>query len=312
MAAQLRIAFMGTPEFSVGVLNTLIASHHDVVCVYCQPPRPKGRGKQVQASPVQLAAEAAGIKVRHPINFKNEQDVQDFKNLNLDVAVVAAYGLILPQSILAAPQYGCINIHASILPRWRGAAPIHRAILAGDKKTGITIMQMDKGLDTGAMIVTEQVDIAAQTTFNDLHDNLSALGAKMITQSLDKLAVERGLKSTPQPAEGMSYAAMLTKEEGHIDWHQSALEIDRHIRALNPWPGSYCYDSAQKRIKILQGTVIEEKSNTASGTILADGQIACGEYTILQLQMVQPENKKPMSIKEALNGGYIKQGDILK
>ncbi|HPF78252.1 MAG TPA: methionyl-tRNA formyltransferase, partial [Alphaproteobacteria bacterium] len=180
MTKLLRIAFMGTPDFSVAALQALINSDHDVVCVYSQPPRPKGRGKKVQPSPVHQCAEAAGIEVRTPINFKDPKDIEDFKSLNLDVAVVAAYGLILPKSILDAPKYGCINIHASLLPRWRGAAPIQRAIWAGDTETGITLMQMDVGLDTGDMIAVEKLPITGQTICADLHDGLAVMGAKMI------------------------------------------------------------------------------------------------------------------------------------
>lgn len=311
MVQKLRIAFMGTPDFSVGALSSLLQSQHDVVCVYTQPPRPKGRGNKVQPSPVQIAAEDAGVLVRHPVNFKNAQDIEDFKDLNLDVAVVAAYGLILPKAILQASRYGCINIHASILPRWRGAAPIHRAIWAGDDKTGVTLMQMDEGLDTGPMITVQETPINKDTTLATLHDTLSDIGADMIVPCLDRLAQEGSLESIEQPEEGMTYAGMLKKSDGYIDWSLTAQEIDRQIRALNPWPGTWCYDGEKKRLKILQATLLESDANQEPGTILSSGGVCCGDKTILQLQKIQPENKKPMDIKSAMNGGYIKEGDVL-
>lgn len=193
MSKSLRIVFMGTPDFSVPALKTLIASRHKVICVYSQPPRPKGRGQHVQESPVHAAAAAAGIEVRTPVNFKNDKDVAEFMALEADIAVVAAYGLILPKSILDAPVHGCLNIHASLLPRWRGAAPIHRAIMAGDTETGITIMQMDVGLDTGPMIKKKSVPIRKTTTTQSLHDMLSALGASMIVDVVNELADKSSL-----------------------------------------------------------------------------------------------------------------------
>ena len=308
---KLRIAFMGTPDFSVGALQALIDSEHDVVCVYSQPPRPKGRGQQVQKSPVHLCAESAGIKVRYPVNFKDDKDVQNFNDLNLDIAVVAAYGLILPMSILAAPKYGCINIHASLLPRWRGAAPIQRAIMAGDEQSGVTIMQMEKGLDTGPEILKEALDITDQTTAQTLHDGLSALGANMIIDVLDILVQEDALKSVPQAEKGVTYAHMLEKSEGKINWSQSANEIDRQIRALNPWPGTWCKTSTGKRLKVLKTELSDKSQSGQSGKIIDGGLIICGDQNVLQLLSVQPENKKPMDVKAALNGGYLKIGDTL-
>jgi methionyl-tRNA formyltransferase len=307
----LRIAFMGTPEFSVGALQALIHSDHDVVCVYSQPPRPKGRGQKLQKSAVHQCAENAGIEVRTPINFKENEEVQAFENLNLDVAVVAAYGLILPQVILDAPQYGCINIHASILPRWRGAAPIHRAILAGDDKTGVTLMQMDAGLDTGGMIGTSITPIRLTTTLPILHDLLSEMGAKMIVPCMNELSQRGALPKTPQPEEGMTYAKMLTKQEGRANWSQTAIEIDRQVRALNPWPGTWSINQEDKHIKILEGQTGTLRSEAAAGTILENGFIVCGDKSTFQILKIQPENKKPMDIKTALNGDHIKVGDVL-
>lgn len=308
MNKLLRIAFMGTPDFSVGVLEALIQSQHEVVCVYSQPPRPKGRGKKVQSSPVHICAESAGIEVRTPLNFKNVSDLEAFKALDLDVAVVVAYGLILPVNILEAPQYGCINIHASILPRWRGAAPIHRAIWAGDAETGITLMQMDKGLDTGDMISVQTVPITPDTTLAMMHDELSALGASMIIPCLGTLADKGGINVTPQPDEGMTYAHMLKKNDGRVDWSQSAVEIDRQVRGLNPWPGTWTMDQNNKRIKVLKVSLSENNSTDKSGMLLESGKISCGNSSVLQLEIIQPENKKSMDVEVALNRGYLDQG----
>lgn len=310
MSKALRIAFMGTPDFSTAALQALIESDHDVVCVYSQPPRPKGRGQQVQKSPVHLLAEENNIDVRTPINFKDPKDIQAFEDLNLDVAIVAAYGLILPKAILDAPKQGCINIHASLLPRWRGAAPIHRAIWAGDEETGITLMQMDQGLDTGDMIAIQKAPITAETTLPNLHDELSRIGAEMIVPCLNDL-VKGVLGQTPQPDAGTTYAHMLRKQDGRIDWMQSAEEIDRQVRALTPWPGTWCMTENDKRLKILEVALCDEKTDTANGTILQGGFVACGGGRVLQLVTIQPENKKPMDIKTALNGGHITAGDVL-
>lgn len=310
MVKPLRIAFMGTPEFSCTALQSLIDGPHEVVCVYSQPPRPKGRGKKVQKSPVHALADAAGIAVRTPVNFKNPDDVVAFQDLNLDVAIVAAYGLILPQNILDAPQYGCINIHASLLPRWRGAAPIHRAIWAGDSESGVTLMQMDAGLDTGDMIAIEKKPITPTTTLPALHDELSAMGAKMLGPCLDALAADGTLPKTPQPPEGMTYAKMLTKEDGHINWAETAQEIDAQIRALNPWPGTWSMLGA-KRLKILSASLIQDSATHSIGVVGDHGLVACGDGGVLRLERIQPENKKPMDLKVALNGAHLRIGDVL-
>ena len=304
---------MGTPDFSVPALRNLATNRRiEVVCVYTQPPRPKGRGQSVQLSPVHQAAQEIGIGVHTPENFKNEQAIQDFENLNLDVAIVAAYGLILPKNILDAPKYGCINIHASLLPRWRGAAPIQRAILAGDTGTGITIMQMGAGLDTGPMIVKKSVAIRPKTTAQSLHDELSALGSAMIEDVLEELLEKGSLNPVPQPDEGTTYAHRLKKEEGKIDWSQTAVEIDRQIRALNPWPGTWTNTSDGKRLKILEVEIGDAVLKESPGTLLdKQGVVACGGGTFLRLLTVQPESKKPMNILAAINGGFIKSGERL-
>lgn len=306
----LRIAFMGTPDFAVTALQQLLNNNFNVVCVYSQPPRPKGRGKKVQSSPVQQLAESAEIEVRHPIHFKSKSDIKDFQNLELDLAIVAAYGLILPREILNAPKYGCINIHASILPRWRGAAPIHRAILAGDRETGVTLMKMDQGLDTGDMLSVTHTSITANTTLPDLHDQLAQMGADMVVEYLQNFDRSRAIIGKKQPEQGVTYAHMLKKEEGKIDWSQNATVIVRQIRGLNPWPGTWTINQNGTRIKIINGQVADENQDEEIGTVLSDGKIQCGNQTVLQLKEIQPENKKPMDIKVALNGGHLNKGDL--
>ncbi|PZQ49150.1 MAG: methionyl-tRNA formyltransferase [Micavibrio aeruginosavorus] len=308
MTPPLRIAFMGTPDFSVPALKALLSSRHKIVCVYSQPPRPKGRGQHVQESPVHEAAKAAGIEVRTPLNFKKDEDVAAFMALELDVAVVAAYGLILPQSILDAPRFGCLNIHASLLPRWRGAAPIQRSILEGDTQTGITIMQMDAGLDTGPMIKKKVVPIRTTTTAQSLHDMLSAIGSSMIVDVIEELSQKGSLESEIQPEEGMTYAKMLKKDEGIIDWTKTADQIDRQIRAFNPWPGTWTTDPKGRRLKIVEASVYPETHANDAGSILDDGIVVCGEGTTLKLVSVQPEAKKPMSADDAARGGYLPNG----
>lgn len=311
MTSRLRIVFMGTPDFSVPALRRLIEHGYDVAAVYSQPPRPKGRGQQVQKSPVHRAADEAGIAVRTPNNFKDPEDVAAFAALNADVAVVVAYGLILPKSILSAPKYGCLNIHASILPRWRGAAPIHRAVLAGDTETGVTIMQMDEGLDTGAMVLTRTLPITDETTTVMLHDSLSALGAEMIDDVLRMLSANGRLESLAQPAEGVTYAAKLEKEEGRLDWNQSAADIARRIRAFTPWPGTWTNNADGSRLKIIAAVPSDKKMIAQAGTVLDKGMIACGDGSVLALTSIQPEGKKPMDAAAAVNGGYLKTGSVL-
>lgn len=307
-----RIAFMGTPDFAVTALQQLLNKNFNIVCVYSQPPRPKGRGNKVQTSPVHQLAQSAEIEILTPINFKNKQNIKDFQNLDLDFAIVAAYGLILPPEILDAPKYGCINIHASILPRWRGAAPIHRAILAGDNETGVTIMKMDKGLDTGDMIAIERTSITANSTLPEMHDQLAQMGGDMVVKFLENFDPKKGIIATPQPDEGVTYAHMLKKEEGRVEWSNSADQITRQIRGLNPWPGTWTLDHQGHRIKILEGRTVQEISKIDIGTILQDGKIQCGKNSVLQLQKIQPENKKPMDALSAINGGYLVEGEKLQ
>ncbi len=304
---SLKVVFMGTPDFSVAALQAILDSRHDVICVYTQPPRPKGRGQHLQKSPVHVLAESAGIPVRHPKSLKRDEEARiDFIALQADVAVVAAYGLILPTDILIAPRYGCVNIHASLLPRWRGASPIQRAIWAGDEQTGITLMKMDEGLDTGDMLEKGVISIGPDTTTPDLHERLAQLGGEMIGPFLDRLSIWNQLNGDVQDESATCYAPLLTKEDGMVDWSQDAVAIDRQIRALNPWPGVWTLNAAGLRLKIHAAQPVESTGNEKPGTLIDKaGTIACGNGTFLLLKSVQPENGKAMDAASAINGGYL-------
>ena len=305
---RLKLAFMGSPDFSVPTLKALIDAGHEVVCVYAQPPRPAGRGQKERPCPVHAYAEAHGITVRTPRSFrKDEAARQEFAGLDLDAAVVAAYGLILPKEVLDAPKLGCFNVHASLLPRWRGAAPIQRAILAGDDASGITIMCMDEGLDTGAMLLRGTVPITAETTAEILHDALAAIGGSLVTEALDGVA-NGTLKPTVQPEDGVTYAHKLERDEGRIDWTQSATQLERTVRALNPWPGVW-FELAGKRVKVLAAEVAN--GSGAPGTILDTHlTVACGERTIRPTR-VQKAGKAPMDTDAFLRGNAVNRGDVL-
>jgi len=289
----MKIIFMGTPDFSVPVLEAL-AQHHEIISVYCQPPRPAGRGKAARPSPVQARAEALGLPVRHPVSLRDRQAQQDFAALDADIAVVVAYGLILPQAVLDAPRLGCLNIHASLLPRWRGAAPIHRAIMAGDAETGICIMQMEAGLDTGPVLLRETTRIGTEETTADLHDRLAAMGARMICQTLDRLP----LAATPQASAGVTYAAKIDKAEARVDWSRPAVEVDRLIRGLSPFPGAWCEVSGE-RVKLLRSRLAEGAGRP--GEVLHGLTIACGNGAV-EITQAQREGKRPMAAAEVLNG----------
>ena len=290
----MKVIFMGTPEFSVPVLEALHRAH-EVVCVYCQPPRPAGRGKQERPTPVHARALELGLPVRHPARLKDPADQAEFAALKADVAVVVAYGLILPQPVLDAPKHGCLNIHASLLPRWRGAAPIHRAIMAGDAQTGICIMQMEAGLDTGPVLLREALAIGPTETTAELHDRLSALGARLIIEALDRLP---GLTPEPQPEEGVTYAAKIDKAEARVDWSRPAPEIARQINGLSPFPGAWC-DTPVGRLKLLNATATGEQG--PPGTILHGLTVACGEGAVA-ITRAQREGKRPMEAEELLRG----------
>lgn len=300
---RLRVAFMGTPEFAATAL-TAVAEHHDVVCVYSQPPRPAGRGYKLVPSAVQEKAEALGIPVRCPVSLKSPEEQQAFADLDLDVAVVAAYGLILPQAILDAPRLGCINIHASLLPRWRGAAPIQRAIMAGDEATGVTIMQMDKGLDTGAMLSVERLPIAPDDTAASIHDGLAEIGADLVVKTLARLA-SGDAKPVPQPEEGVTYAQKIDKAEARIDWMHPARDVSAKIRGLSPFPGAWC-ELGGERVKILNATVGNGEGE--AGTALDDAlTVACGQGAV-RLTRLQRAGAKAADAEGFLNGRPVPSG----
>ncbi|WP_119301748.1 methionyl-tRNA formyltransferase [Dongia deserti] len=305
--AALRIVFMGTPAFAALALKALVDAGHDVIAVYSQPPRPKGRGMDTQKSPVHLLAEEQGIAVRTPVSLRNADEIATFQALNADVAVVAAYGLILPKGVLDAPRYGCLNIHASLLPRWRGAAPIQRAIMAGDKETGVTIMHMEERLDTGPTLLKGSMPIGQDMNAGALHDALAEIGARLICTALDQLP--GGLKPVPQPAEGVTYAAKITKEECRIDWRRSAAELDRHIRGLSPTPGAYIQIQGE-RLTILAAEIVPSQSGTPGTTLDDRLTIACGE-SALRPTLVKRAGKRAMSTDEMLRGFAVPKGTAL-
>jgi methionyl-tRNA formyltransferase len=301
----MRIIFMGTPDFSVPVLDALVEAGHDIAAVYCQPPRPAGRGKKDRPSPVQARAEALGLTVRHPESLKGTEEQAAFAALEADVAVVVAYGLILPQAVLDAPRRGCLNIHASLLPRWRGAAPIHRAIMAGDRETGVCIMQMEAGLDTGPVLLCHATPIGAEETTGELHDRLSQMGAAAIVEALDRLDK---LRPEPQPDDGVTYAEKIDKAEARIDWGWTAEEVDRQIRGLSPFPGAWIEHGGQ-RIKLLKSRL--SRGCGAPGTVLDDAlTVACGRGAV-QVLRLQRAGKGAQDADEFLRGMSLPRGTRL-
>jgi methionyl-tRNA formyltransferase len=301
----MRIIFMGTPDFAVPTLEALHAAGHEIVAVYTQPPRPAGRGKTDRPSPVQLTAEALRIPVRSPKSLKSEHEQAAFAALEPDVAVVAAYGLVLPQAILDAPVWECLNVHGSILPRWRGAAPVQRAILAGDEETGITIMAMEAGLDTGDMLLVERTPIVDKDA-GALTAELARMGARMM---LDVLADPGAFLAEPQPDEGVTYATKIDKAEARIDFTQSAVQVERQVRAFAPTPGAW-FEHGGERVRVLAATVRDDAG--VPGTVIGDGLvIACGEGAI-QPATVQRAGRGVMTTDELLRGFAIPAGTDLK
>ena len=297
----MRLAFMGTPAFAVPTLDALVAAGHEIVAVYTQPPRPAARGKALTRSPVHLRAEALGLPVRTPVNFRGEDDRAAFAALGLEAAVVAAYGLILPEAALAAPARGCLNVHASLLPRWRGAAPIQRAILAGDAETGVTIMQMEKGLDTGPMLLRAATAIGAKTA-GELTAELAGLGAALMVRTLAQLDP---LRAAPQPAAGATYAPKVDKAEARLDLTRPAAEVERAVRAFNPAPGAFVAIGGE-RLKILAAEVVEQSG--APGTVLDTAlTLACGSGA-LRPTLVQRAGKPAMPTAALLNGWPVAPG----
>jgi methionyl-tRNA formyltransferase len=314
----MKIVFAGTPEFAAAALRDLHAAGFSIPLVLTQPDRPAGRGMQLQASPVKQFAQAHGIPVAQPVSLRLDGKHPDtareahhlLRELQADVMVVAAYGLILPQSVLDIPRNGCLNIHASLLPRWRGAAPIHRAIEAGDAETGITIMQMDAGLDTGPMLMKEAVPISASDTTGSLHDRLAALGGKMIVEALRRLD-SGALPAEPQPQEGVTYAAKISKEEAALDFSLPAQTLERKVRAFDPFPGAAA-KFAGTTLKIWQARAVDASTNAEPGTVLAaDVQrgvlVACGQGVLLLSQLQKPGGKR-LASAEFLKGFALEGG----
>lgn len=300
--SKLNIIFAGTPDFAARHLQALLDSEHNVIAVYTQPDRPAGRGKKLTPSPVKVLAEQAGIPVHQPESLRNEQAQAELAALGADIMVVVAYGLILPQAVLDTPRLGCINVHGSLLPRWRGAAPIQRAIWAGDAETGVTIMQMDKGLDTGAMLHKASLAIAPDDTSASLYDKLAAIGPQALLHTLAQLAMGKAV-AEPQDDAQANYADKLSKEEALIDWRQPAAHIERCVRAFNPWPVSY-FMLAGHNIKVWQAQVLDDASGQPPGTLLKAGKagidVATGDG-VLRLLSLQPPGKKAMSCQDLLN-----------
>ena len=300
----MRLAFMGSPDFSVPALHILRDAGHEIAAVYCQPPRPAGRGHALRPCPVHAAAEAMGLVVRTPVRLRKDPQAQaDFAALDLDAAVVVAYGVILPQAMLDAPRRGCLNIHASLLPRWRGAGPIQAAILAGDTETGITIMQMDAGLDTGPTLLREATPITARTTATDLHDTLAAIGARLVLRALTENPAP-----IPQPEHGATYAPKLERGDGKLNFSQSAAQLDRCVRALNPWPGTFC-QLGDTVLKVIAAAPVDGIG--APGTILDHAlTVACGTGALRVLR-VQAPGRAAMEVAAFLRGHPIAPGTIL-
>ena len=301
----MRLIFMGTPEFSVPVLDALVGAGHEIAAVYCQPPRPAGRGKKDRPTPVHARAQELGLEVRHPVSLKSPAEHQAFAALDADVAVVVAYGLILPQAILDAPKHGCLNIHASLLPRWRGAAPIHRAIMAGDKETGICIMQMEAGLDTGPVLLRRATPIGSEETTDQLHDRLSEMGAELIVEALDRLPE---LTPEPQPDDGVTYAEKIDKSEARVDWRRPAAEVDRKIRGLSPFPGAWT-EIGGERVKLLASRLAEGQGEP--GEVLDDAlRVACGDGAV-ELLRLQRAGKAAQDKETFLRGWPVAAGTRL-
>jgi methionyl-tRNA formyltransferase len=302
----LRLAFMGTPDFAVPTLAELVGRGHDIAAVYTQPARPKGRGYRAEPSPVAKHASLHGLEIRDPASLKNADAQDAFRALELDAAIVVAYGLILPKPILDAPRYGCFNLHGSLLPRWRGAAPVQRAILAGDAETGVMVMHMDEGLDTGPVLLAEKTMIGRKT-YGELHDELARLGADLMARALS--AIERGTAvERPQPADGATYAKKIAKEEARIDWAQSAHDIDCQIRGLSPYPGAWC-EARGERLKILYAEPV--RGHGAPGDVLdSELTIATGDSAVKLLRL-QRAGRAALGPEEFQRGFQLKPGERL-
>lgn len=297
-----RIVFMGTPDFSVPCLSELMGAGHEIACVYSQPPRAAGRGQKERPSPVHVFAENAGLEVRTPVSLKSGDAREAFRSIGADVAVVVAYGLILPRAILDAPALGCLNLHASLLPRWRGAAPIQRAIMAGDDETGVMVMRMEEGLDTGPVCLSEQTTIGEDETAGDLHDRLAVAGAGLMVRALAALERE-SLDCTPQPEEGVSYAAKIDKGETRIGWNRPARDVHNHIRGLSPFPGAWFemeIRGRKERVKVLRSSLASGAGDV--GTVLDDAlTVACAKGAV-RLTHLQRAGRGVTTAEEFLRG----------
>jgi len=304
---RLRLAFLGSPDFAVPALRALHAAGYEVAAVYCQPPRPAGRGKHEARCPIHRVAADLGLKVRTPARLRRDAaEHAFFAALDLDAAVVAAYGLLLPPAMLDAPRRGCLNLHASLLPRWRGAAPIHAAILAGDTETGVTIMRMDEWLDTGPILLARAVPIGPRATTPELHDALAALGADMV---LEALAADPPAR--PQPEEGATFAPKLSKADGKLDWTRDAAFLDRAVRACEPWPGTF-FEHDGTAIRVLEAEPVAAGSDAPPGTVLdALPTVACGAGGALRLLRLQRPGRAPMAAEEFLRGYALPPGTVL-
>jgi methionyl-tRNA formyltransferase len=305
----LDLVFMGTPAFAATILEALIAAKHRLLAVYSQPPRPAGRGRHMQPSPVQLLAQRHGLVVRCPARLRDEEAQATFGALGAEAAVVAAYGLILPPEMLKAPRLGCLNVHASLLPRWRGAAPVQRALLAGDEETGVTIMEMEEGLDTGPILMQQPVPISPETTAAGLTADLAQVGGGLIVAALDRLA-GGALVARPQPLEGVAYAPKISREEGRLDWRRPALELERRVRALQPWPGAF-FEVRGEPIRVHAAAVLPGTSGDAPGTVLDDRLgVACGSGALRLLRLQRP-GRAARDMPEFLRGYPIPPGTML-
>lgn len=316
MTQPLRIAFMGSPQIAVDVLASLVSAGHEIACVYSQPPRPSGRGKKLTPTPVHAWAKANRLDVRTPRSLKKAPEQDAFRALGLDAAVVVAYGLILPQAILDAPRLGCLNMHASILPRWRGAAPIQRAIMAGDHETGVDAMLMDAGLDTGPVLMSARLPITPATTAGMLHDRLAELAANLAPLALAGWA-DGSIMPKAQPEAGVTYARKISADDQPVDWTRPAGEVDCQIRGLSPFPGAFCHwtqegEKTPVRLKLLMSRASGASGGAAPGTVLDDRLlVACGDGGAVRITTLQRPGKGPMSASVFLNGTPIAPGTLL-